>query len=188
MHLLAELVDNALRYSPPAEPVHVRAVYTTSGGVLVEVDDSGLGMTDSDLRIANMRLTAGGEVSPDSARHMGLFVAGRLARQHDMTVRLLGSANGVGTTAQLYLPPELLDGGAAGPGVHPSATGGFSARPEPEPSPSPRHAAGLQCVPPWASGRPGARRRRRAGHSRGGRIRLRGGRFRRCLGDAAAAA
>ena len=113
VHLLAELVDNALRYSPPAEPVHVRAVYTTSGGVLVEVDDSGLGMTDSDLRIANMRLTAGGEVSPDSARHMGLFVAGRLARQHDMTVRLLGSANGVGTTAQLYLPPALLDGGAA---------------------------------------------------------------------------
>lgn len=109
VHLLAELLENALRYSPPAELVHVRAVYTTSGGVLVEVDDSGLGMTDSDLRIANMRLTAGGEVSPDSARHMGLFVAGRLARQHDMTVRLLGSANGVGTTAELYLPPELLD-------------------------------------------------------------------------------
>ena len=71
VHLLAELIDNALRYSPPAEVVHVRAVYTTSGGVLIDVDDSGLGMTDSDLRIANMRLTAGGEVSPESARHMG---------------------------------------------------------------------------------------------------------------------
>ena len=36
-----------------------------------------------------MRLNAGGEVSPDNARHMGLFVVGRLAQQHDMTVRLL---------------------------------------------------------------------------------------------------
>jgi len=132
VHLLAELIDNALRYSPPAEPVHVRAVYTTSGGVLVEVDDSGLGMTDGDLRIANMRLTAGGEVSPDSARHMGLFVAGRLAHQHDMTVRLLGSANGVGTTAQLYLPPELLDGGAAPAYTQPPPA--VSASPPPQPS------------------------------------------------------
>ena len=171
VHLLAELVENALRYSPPAEPVHVRAVYTTSGGVLVEVDDSGLGMTDSDLRIANMRLTAGGEVSPDSARHMGLFVAGRLARQHDMTVRLLGSANGVGTTAQLYLPPELLDAVAgraytqAPPAVSAPLTPELSDRPQWE-------------EPPVV----------RAGHSRGGRIRHCGGRFRRCLGDVAAAA
>ncbi len=113
VHLLAELIDNALRYSPPTEPVRVRAVHTGSGGVLVEVDDAGLGMADADLRIANIRLTAGGEVSPDSARHMGLFVAGRLARQHDMTVRLLRSDDGAGTTAQLYLPAELLEGVAA---------------------------------------------------------------------------
>jgi signal transduction histidine kinase len=116
IHLLAELIDNALRYSPPTEPVHVRAVDTSGGGVLVEVQDAGLGMTDGDLRIANMRLTSGGEVTPDNARHMGLFVVGRLAAQHDMTVRLLDGADGLGTTAQLYLPPELVDGGAPGIG------------------------------------------------------------------------
>lgn len=132
VHLLAELLDNALRYSPPAEPVRVRAVSTTNGGVLVEVDDSGLGMTDSDLRIANMRLTAGGEVNPESARHMGLFVAGRLARQHDMTVRLLSGDDGVGTTAQFYLPPELLDGAAGHPEPQPWRA--------PDPVPVPEHA------------------------------------------------
>ncbi|CAN5436397.1 sensor histidine kinase [soil metagenome] len=108
VHLLAELIDNALRYSPPTEQIRVTAVHTSNGGILVDVEDAGLGMTEGDLRIANMRLNAGGEVSPDSARHMGLFVVGRLARQHGMTVRLLAPAAGSGTTAQLYLPPELI--------------------------------------------------------------------------------
>ena len=47
--------------------------------MVVEVVDAGLGMTDADLRMANMRLAAGGEVSPENARHMGLFVIARLA-------------------------------------------------------------------------------------------------------------
>jgi signal transduction histidine kinase len=124
VHLLAELIDNALRYSPPTEQVRVTAVHTSNGGVLVDVDDAGLGMTDGDLRIANMRLNAGGEVSPDSTRHMGLFVVGRLARQHGMTVRLLVSGNGTqtGTTAQLYVPPELLESVAAVPEPEPAVT------------------------------------------------------------------
>jgi signal transduction histidine kinase len=110
VHLLAELIDNALRYSPPSEQVRVTAVHTSDGGLLVDVDDAGLGMTEADLRIANMRLNAGGEVSPDNTRHMGLFVVGRLAREHKMYVRLLAPASGAGTTAQVYLPPELIDG------------------------------------------------------------------------------
>ena len=57
VHLLAELIDNALRYSPPTDRCGSRAVHTSDGGVLIEVDDAGLGMTDGDLRIANMRLT-----------------------------------------------------------------------------------------------------------------------------------
>ena len=117
VHLLAELIDNALRYSPPSEQVRVTAVHTSNGGILVDVVDAGLGMTEGDLRIANMRLNAGGEVGPDSTRHMGLFVVGRLARQHGMTVRLLagGHGTGIGTTAQLHLPPELLEEVAAFP-------------------------------------------------------------------------
>ncbi len=117
VHLLAELIDNALRYSPPSEQVRVTAVHTSDGGMLIDVDDAGLGMTEADLRIANMRLNAGGEVSPDNTRHMGLFVVGRLARQHDMYVRLLAPASGSGTTAQLYVPPGLWEGAAV-----PSAT------------------------------------------------------------------
>ena len=111
VHMLAELIDNALRYSPPVSPVRVSAVHTGNAGLLVEVSDAGLGMTEADLRIANMRLSAGGEVSPDNARHMGLFVVGRLAHQHGMVVRLRNSVAAEersGTTVEVYLPPELL--------------------------------------------------------------------------------
>ena len=111
VHLLAELLDNALRYSPPISQVRVSAVHTGNGGLVIEVSDIGLGMTDSDLRVANTRLQSGGEVNPYTARHMGLFVVGRLASQHGLVVRLRSTVAGdpnSGTTAGVYLPGELL--------------------------------------------------------------------------------
>ncbi|KAA0099357.1 sensor histidine kinase [Mycolicibacterium sp. P1-5] len=114
VHMLAELIDNALRYSPPISPVRVSAVHTSKAGVLIEVHDDGIGMTGSDLRIANMRLHAGGEVSQDNTRHMGLFVVGRLAHIHGMEVRLRNAVDGEpssGTTAELLIPAKLLEHG-----------------------------------------------------------------------------
>jgi signal transduction histidine kinase len=111
VHLLAELMDNALRYSPPISQVRVSAVHTGNGGLVIEVSDIGLGMTESDLRVANTRLQSGGEVTPYTARHMGLFVVGRLAQQHGLVVRLRSTVAGEsnsGTTAGVYVPAELL--------------------------------------------------------------------------------
>ena len=111
VHLLAELLDNALRYSPPISQVRVSVVHTGNGGLVIEVSDIGLGMTDSDLRVANTRLQSGGEVTPYTARHMGLFVVGRLAAQHGLVVRLRSTVAGEpnsGTTAGVYVPTELL--------------------------------------------------------------------------------
>ena len=113
IHLLAELIDNALRYSPPTAPVRVAVLRTSADGVLIQITDSGLGMTDGDRRIANMRLRAGGEVTPENARHMGLFVVGRLADRHGLRVRLRASDTDdvqSGTTADVYLPPSVLAG------------------------------------------------------------------------------
>ncbi len=111
VHLLAELLDNALRYSPPISQVRVSAVHTANGGLVIEVSDIGLGMTESDLRVANTRLQSGGQVDPYTARHMGLFVVGRLAAQHGLVVRLRSTIGGEpdsGTTAGVYVPAELL--------------------------------------------------------------------------------
>jgi signal transduction histidine kinase len=111
VHLLAELLDNGLRYSPPISQVRVSAVHTGNGGLVIEVSDIGLGMTESDLRVANTRLQSGGEVTPYTARHMGLFVVGKLAQQHGLVVRLRSTIAGEpnsGTTAGVYMPAELI--------------------------------------------------------------------------------
>jgi signal transduction histidine kinase len=113
VHLLAELLDNALRNSSPTSQVRVSAVHSGNGGLVIEVSDIGIGMTDSDLRVANTRLQSGGEVDPYTARHMGLFVVGRLASQHGLVVRLRSTSAGEpnsGTTAGVHVPAELLGG------------------------------------------------------------------------------
>lgn len=113
VHVLAELMDNALRYSPPDSQVRVSAVRSGNGALVIEVGDVGLGMAEPDLRVANTRLQSGGEVNPYTARHMGLFVVGRLAAQHGLVVRLRDTAPGEGnsgTTAGVYVPEELLVG------------------------------------------------------------------------------
>lgn len=116
VHLLAELLDNALRYSPPISQVRVSAMHTGNGGMVIEVSDIGIGMTEPDLRVANTRLQSGGEVNPYTARHMGLFVVGRLAAQHGLVVRLRSTIAGEpnsGTTAGVFMPCELLVGAEA---------------------------------------------------------------------------
>ncbi|WP_458319674.1 ATP-binding protein [Mycolicibacterium brisbanense] len=125
IHLLAELLDNALRYSPPISQVRVSAVYADTGGLVIEVSDIGLGMTEADLRVANARLQSGGEVNPYTARHMGLFVVGRLATQHGLVVRLrstIADEPNSGTTAGIYIPAELLvrDGVSLAPAPRPT--------------------------------------------------------------------
>ncbi|MEV0685948.1 ATP-binding protein [Nocardia sp. NPDC050378] len=110
-HLLAELIDNALRYSPPSTSVAVIVGRAVDGGYLIEITDRGLGMSADDLRTTNERLASGGEVTIETARRMGLFVVGRLAKRHTITVSLRrtnGSAPQPGITASVHLPSALV--------------------------------------------------------------------------------
>ncbi len=150
VHLLAELLDNALRYSPPSTEVRVSAVPTGNHGLVVEVADTGLGMTESDLRVANTRMESGGEVTPYTARHMGLFVVSRLAAQHGLVVRLRSTVAGTpdsGTTAGVYIPARLLRHRrpepvppAPVPAPAPIPTPRTAPEPRPAPIPEPRPA------------------------------------------------
>jgi signal transduction histidine kinase len=117
IHLFAELIDNALRYSPPTTPVRISARRGGDGSIVLRIADSGLGMNEADRRIANKRLQDGGEISPENARHMGLFVVGRIAAQHGIRVGLRAAAPdeaGSGTTAEVYLPTSVLEATDAG--------------------------------------------------------------------------
>ncbi|MGX1805799.1 ATP-binding protein [Nocardia sp. NPDC055321] len=110
-HLLAELIDNALRYSPPSTPVAVSVARAVDGGYLIEITDRGLGMNAEDLQSINDRLASGGEVNVETARRMGLFVVGRLAKRHNITVSLRRTSAMVqqpGITASVHLPGTLV--------------------------------------------------------------------------------
>jgi signal transduction histidine kinase len=107
VHLMAELIDNALSYSPPGSPVTIQAA-EEDGRVEIEVIDSGLGMAGDALARANESLKSGGEVTIDTARRMGLFVVSRLAEEHGLRVKLRRNVNGGGIIASIILPSDVL--------------------------------------------------------------------------------
>ncbi|HEY0772581.1 MAG TPA: ATP-binding protein, partial [Nocardioidaceae bacterium] len=106
IHLLTELVDNALTYSPPTSTVTVGST-TTAQGVVIEIADAGLGIPAEQLAKMNERLASGGEVTPDTARRMGLFVVSRLSQRHGINTSLRANDQG-GTTATVVLPAAIL--------------------------------------------------------------------------------
>jgi signal transduction histidine kinase len=107
VHLLTELVDNALSYSSPATQVSLSAT-TASDGVTIEVADAGLGIPRQALADINETLRSGGEVTTDTARRMGLFVVSRLAQRHGITAALQRNHQN-GTTATVFLPSSILE-------------------------------------------------------------------------------
>ncbi|NLG54108.1 MAG: HAMP domain-containing protein [Rhodococcus sp.] len=111
VHLLAELIDNALRASPPGSPVTFGFARAVDGGVLLEIADRGIGVPSDELTEINERLASGGEVGPETARHMGLFVVSRLAQRHGLTVRMratFDTARNPGVTVSIHLPTSLI--------------------------------------------------------------------------------
>ncbi|MGH3771921.1 MAG: nitrate- and nitrite sensing domain-containing protein [Pseudonocardiaceae bacterium] len=108
VHLLAELLDNATQFSPPDSQVMVSSAFAANGSVAIEVADCGVGMTDAELEEANHRLASPPVVDASVSRRMGLFVVGRLAGRHDITVQLRRAEGGVGVWASVILPPRLV--------------------------------------------------------------------------------
>ncbi len=76
-HLVAELIDNALRASPPNTTVRFAFSGAVDGGMLLEITDQGIGIPAHDLNEINERLTADGETTSVATHRMGLFVVGR---------------------------------------------------------------------------------------------------------------
>ncbi|MET8399553.1 ATP-binding protein [Streptomyces sp900116325] len=133
MHALAELLDNAANFSPPTAEVHVY-VEEVPAGVVLTVEDSGLVMSDVQLRRAERAVSATDQdLTSLSGTRLGLAVVGRLARKHGLTVSFRPSARG-GTGALMMLPQELITRtpvGVTAPVPADQATHAPAARPEP---------------------------------------------------------
>jgi K+-sensing histidine kinase KdpD len=107
VHLVAEIVENATTFSPEDTQVYVSGVRLTSGGVLLDITDNGVGMSDEEMSHANSRLDNPPVVDVAVSRRMGLFVVGRLITRHGIRVRLRHAQAG-GLTALIWLPDQIL--------------------------------------------------------------------------------
>jgi len=107
VHLIAELAENATSFSSADTPVSVSGHLLSSGGVLLDITDQGVGMGGEEMAHANWRLDNPPVVDVAVSRRMGLFVVARLAARHGIRVRLR-PATGVGLTALVWLPDEVV--------------------------------------------------------------------------------
>src|SRR6201995_4085037 len=105
-HLVAEIVENATTFSPEDTQVYVTGQPLTSGGVLLDITDNGVGISEREMAHANWRLDNPPVVDVAVSRRMGLFVVGRLAARHGVRVRLRHAQSG-GLTALIWLPESV---------------------------------------------------------------------------------
>ncbi|MYW65276.1 HAMP domain-containing protein [Streptomyces sp. SID8379] len=127
VHLLAELLENATSFSSPQTKVKVTGHALPDGRVLIEIHDTGIGLSPEDLAAINERLAAPPTVDVSVSRRMGLFVVGRLSQRHGIRIQLRPSDSG-GTTALVMLPVDVAQGGKKLPGKSgPGGSGGPAA-------------------------------------------------------------
>ena len=118
IHLVAELVDNATSFSSPRSQVEVHSSKVPSG-VVVEIEDHGLGITPEAREAHNAMLADPPEfdaMSLTDESRLGLFVVARLSLRRGIKVELRESPHG-GTLAMVLLPNEIIADTPAAPTV-----------------------------------------------------------------------
>lgn len=104
--MVAELVENAVSFSPAGSPVEV-IVKDSHEGALIVISDHGLGMSAERLEEENARLIRRERLDLVPTKVLGLFVVGTLARRWDVSV-VLSRTPGGGVTAEVTIPASLL--------------------------------------------------------------------------------
>jgi signal transduction histidine kinase len=115
-HLVAELVENAVHFSPPEASVTIRTrpYLLAPAAHVLTVEDWGVGMRPEDMDEANDLLAAPREVDLSVSQRLGLLVVARLAQRHGIEVSLTPTP-GSGVTAAVVLPASLFSNQPAVP-------------------------------------------------------------------------
>ncbi len=109
VHVLAELMENAVAFSKPPAPVEVTAA-PVARGLAIEIEDRGVGLDAEQYAAANALMMDPPRMDvlsrADDAR-LGLYVVARLAAKLGVKVELRPSAFG-GTRVVVLIPAELV--------------------------------------------------------------------------------
>ena len=105
--VFTNLISNALKFTRSGGSVTMKTRAAPDGGVVVEICDTGIGMSEEDVAVA---LTPFGQVDASHARWregtgLGLPIASALVQLHDGELRIR-SQKGVGTEVIVTLPPR----------------------------------------------------------------------------------
>ncbi|MFF0389924.1 sensor histidine kinase [Kitasatospora sp. NPDC004615] len=110
IHAVAELLDNATRYSPPSSQVYVTLMPVHNGAV-IEIDDCGVGMTEVTVAKAGAALSGGGSLEVSrigEVPQLGLAAVGRLAEQYGFRVTINSAPSPYGGVRVVVLLPSAL--------------------------------------------------------------------------------
>ncbi|MDQ3790480.1 MAG: ATP-binding protein, partial [Actinomycetota bacterium] len=129
-HVIAELLDNATFFSPADKKVIVRMAMTRKKELAIQITDQGVGMSEDEIAATNARLADPPDLDVAVTRRMGLYVVARLAKRHNITVRLRDNEDiEGGLIARINVPAELVQPIGASPRsmAAPSTTGSLAA-------------------------------------------------------------
>lgn len=161
--MVAELLENAVSFSPAGSPVEV-VVRTDGDDALIVVADHGLGMSADRIAEENARLIRRERLDLVPTKVLGLFVVGTLARRWDIDVTLARTPGG-GVTAEITIPATLLlrmsslaSGGSANTGYTELGSGaGSTAATGAAVAPSASSNQDQRPAPSWATSDSGPR-------------------------------
>ncbi len=102
--LLANLIDNALKYTPPGGRITARSGTSEDSRPFIEVEDNGPGIPEAEhQRIFDRFYRAAG--SPGSGTGLGLAIVKEVADRHDATIDLADAGPAGGTRIRVIFLP-----------------------------------------------------------------------------------
>ncbi|NEQ53575.1 MAG: HAMP domain-containing histidine kinase [Leptolyngbya sp. SIO3F4] len=116
--MLINLLDNALKYNPPAQGIHVRLQESRRGtlsGMLLDVFDGGEGFLEKDLpfvfnrfyRSDTSRSRSGNDTTSDGTG-LGLSIVQKIVESHQGTVQAQNHPETGGAWLQVWLPKSSM--------------------------------------------------------------------------------
>lgn len=100
--LLGNLVDNAIRYTPPHGQIDL-AIRQTQAEILLEVSDTGPGIPEQERERVLERFYRGSHPGVEGSG-LGLAIVSRIVEQHDARLELLTGSTGRGLMVRVRFP------------------------------------------------------------------------------------